>query len=572
MGLTGKVLVLGDDDRAFLAVIRSLGRRGLTVHVGWHSPDSVALHSKYVARVHDIPRYSQDREDWKEALTGVLERERFDLVIPCNDRTLMPLHAHRAELGRLASLALPNEEAFAVAFNKAKSNELARSLGLNVPRETRVSAAEQADEVASRYALPVVLKPQSSFTLDDLERRHHVRKVYSHTELLISLRELLEDGEVLVQENFIGAGVGVELLAERGEILVAFQHLRIHEPITGGGSTYRKSVALTPELLDAAGRLMKALSYSGVAMVEFKVDLATGNWVFIEINGRFWGSLPLALAAGADFPYYLYQMMVAGGGPFSREYRIGIYGRNLLRDITWLRHNLNADRSDPTLQTVSLLKIAAEIFNVLSLRERLDTIVADDPRPGLVELSRLRARIRTRLRKDGRAWLLSLKPLRRLSAKRVHEALTSARKVLFLCKGNTCRSPFAKYYAEHALTRPPEILSAGYHPKKGRSCPEEAVASARALGINLSPHRSTIVDEKMVRDADMILVFDDDNRETVLRRFPSARHKVYSLAVLDEAGTLTIPDPYGKSIDHFNAAYQTIMRAVEAHQRYRESR
>ena len=64
---------------------------------------------------------------------------------------------------------------------------------------------------------------------------------------------------------------------------------------------------------------MRALRYTGVAMVEFKVNAKTGEFVLIEINGRFWGSLPLAVAAGANFPLWLYQMWVENREDFSGE-------------------------------------------------------------------------------------------------------------------------------------------------------------------------------------------------------------------------------------------------------------
>ena len=50
------------------------------------------------------------------------------------------------------------------------------------------------------------------------------------------------------------------------------------------------------------------MDYTGVAMLEFRKNFDKNESVLIEINGRFWGSLPLAVAAGADFPYYLYQL------------------------------------------------------------------------------------------------------------------------------------------------------------------------------------------------------------------------------------------------------------------------
>jgi len=47
-------------------------------------------------------------------------------------------------------------------------------------------------------------------------------------------------------------------------------------------------------------------------MVEFKHSRRTGAWALMEINSRFWGSLPLSLAAGVDFPRYLYEMVCEG--------------------------------------------------------------------------------------------------------------------------------------------------------------------------------------------------------------------------------------------------------------------
>ena len=111
--------------------------------------------------------------------------------------------------------------------------------------------------------------------------------------------------------------MGVELLADQGQILFAMQHRRLHET-TGFGSAYRETVAVNPELRGACEALMRSLNYTGVAMVEFRVDEATGKWILLEINGRFWGSLPLAAAAGADFPLYLYQLLVDG----RREFRV----------------------------------------------------------------------------------------------------------------------------------------------------------------------------------------------------------------------------------------------------------
>ncbi len=73
----GKVLVLGQGTSSFLTVVRSLGRQGIKVHVGWCPPDCPALKSRYVARFHAIPPYTSDGE-WKRRLIELMEQEHFD--------------------------------------------------------------------------------------------------------------------------------------------------------------------------------------------------------------------------------------------------------------------------------------------------------------------------------------------------------------------------------------------------------------------------------------------------------------------------------------------------------------
>src|ERR687896_254854 len=75
-----KALVLGHDTRAFLGVVRSLGRAGIEVHVAWFEEGAPALRSRYVARAHRIPAYRPGDDAWKGALIALMRAERFDLV------------------------------------------------------------------------------------------------------------------------------------------------------------------------------------------------------------------------------------------------------------------------------------------------------------------------------------------------------------------------------------------------------------------------------------------------------------------------------------------------------------
>jgi predicted ATP-grasp superfamily ATP-dependent carboligase len=379
----GKVLLLGNDDRVLLAVARSLGRRGVSSHLAWHRATSLARHSRYIARCHQLPPYDRDSDAWLQALREAILRYEFDLVIPCNESTVVPLQRHRAELNDLQGIYLLDQAAFDVVFSKPRSTALAAELGIAVPRTMENDGTLVVDEVIERLGLPVMIKPRATFK--NQQHAHLVRRIDTSQQLQDVLRSANQDEAMLVQECFVGTGVGVELLAFEGDILAAFQHQRLHESIEYG-SSYRKSVPLDPELLEASRKLMAALRYTGVAMIEFIMNLETRRWVFLEINGRFWGSLPLAVAAGADFPSYLYQMLVLGQREFPQTYRLETYSRNLLLDFQGLK---TRSRSNGLPRRVSLWTIAEDLATVLRGHDHIDNFSLDDPLPGVIDLGRI---------------------------------------------------------------------------------------------------------------------------------------------------------------------------------------
>ena len=180
------------------------------------------------------------------------------------------------------------------------------------------------------------------------------------------------------------------MLADRGEVLFAFQHVRLHEGTGYRGAPYRVTVPVDPALGAAAAAFVRALEYTGVAMFEFLRN-PRGDWVMIDWNARFWAALPLTIAAGADFPWYLYQLLVEGRRTFPPGYRTNLYGRNWSRDVLWLREQVRGPRAPAG----ALLR---EAVRILFLRERSDTLVLDDPWPGLVDLGRLGRRLLRALR------------------------------------------------------------------------------------------------------------------------------------------------------------------------------
>ena len=161
----------------------------------------------------------------------------------------------------------------------------------------------------------------------------------------------------LVQKRIQGKGIGIFLLARNGEILARFAHRRIREkPPSGGVSVLCESIQPPAEALDVASRLISTIGWHGVAMVEFKWDAEENRPKLIEVNARFWGSLNLAIRAGVDFPFLLYQLALGEKVEGPAEYRIGLKSRWELGDLDHLILRLMRDPKHPSLSGTRVRK------------------------------------------------------------------------------------------------------------------------------------------------------------------------------------------------------------------------
>lgn len=400
-----RVLVLGDDVRVILPIARSLGRRGIEVHLAWVSPCSPARASRYAARVHELPRPAAGDSAWVEPLRELLRQESFDLVLPATEAAVHAVHNHRGELESLAPCCLLDVEVFRIAFDKSRMQQLVQAAGLPLPAVGVARSATEAMEFCRAQAGPVVVKPGQSIACAGAGKQF-VQVLESANQVRDAVTGLLDDGQesVVLQSYFDGCGVGVGFLAENGQVLTRFQHRRLHET-SGHGSTCRVGEPVSPELADATAQILAALNYTGVGMCEFRRNCATGEWIFVELNPRFWGSLPLACKSGADFPWYLCQLLLDGTRTFPQQFRTGLRCRSLTVDLRWIRrawrgkpsqHASDRDQASGwRLNEVTRWQIAGDTLRMLLLQDACDTFALDDTAPFWREVAQL-------LRRPGR--------------------------------------------------------------------------------------------------------------------------------------------------------------------------
>lgn len=150
-------------------------------------------------------------------------------------------------------------------------------------------------------------------------------------------------------------------------------------------------------------------------------------------------------------------------------------------------------------------------------------------------------------------------------ARKSLESAPAPSRILVVCLGNICRSPYGERVLRRMLAAteaPVTVTSAGFEPP-GRESPEMAVSAAGRRGVDLSEHRSRILSVEEVRSSDLVLVMEPRQRRALGAWFGPSRN-VLVLGDLDPERIRRRPitDPYGGNADVFDAAFARIDRCL----------
>lgn len=160
-----------------------------------------------------------------------------------------------------------------------------------------------------------------------------------------------------------------------------------------------------------------------------------------------------------------------------------------------------------------------------------------------------------------------------LNGKRIHNPLLppASGSLLFICKGNICRSPFAARFAARLLQAAgrPDVLcrSAGFSATPGSRSPVEAVAAAEAFGVALDDHEAEALTGGMIDEADVVVVFEASHLARLRRSWPHRRDRFVLLPLCAPgsrrpAERYNIFDPFGKPRQVYDACYGRIEAAL----------
>ena len=589
------VLILGAEPRVAVPIARSLAGHGIPVDVAALSMRAPGLRSRAIRTVLRLPNHSDRPADFIDTLSRYIDRERVDMLMPTSDTALALVAQHYERLTSLLHLACPPPEVIHRVLDKDQTLDVARRCGIEVPATCLMAASSDVDEIVARLRFPVVVKARSKTHVPP-----NAFKVRYFTEATALKEQFTRDphfgADNLLQEYCPGEGVGLGILMHRGTIVTAFQHRRVKElPSTGGVGVLAVSERPDPRLIEMSQRLLRALEWEGVAMVEFRHDRANDRAVLMEVNGRYWGSCSFAIRAGIHLPVYQWQLAHDRRPDVAASYRAGLrwrwtsgYAERLSRLITdppiegMARPSVWADvlrsAADFTPSTVSALgSVRDPVPAVSELSRTLVDLLKIHVKRGIRAIAprgllRLRQTYQRLGRRDGRAYvkLQLLHVLGMRSPKRGGRP-TPIRSVLFVCHGNIIRSPMAAALLTKHLGavngNAVSVSSAGVHAKPGRQADSRALDAATAFDVSLSDHRAQPLTAELIEETDLILVMDRVNEAELVGAYPHAIDKVFLLRSYVGGGTRTaaeVADPYTGTMNDVRECYAALEQNIRA--------
>jgi predicted ATP-grasp superfamily ATP-dependent carboligase len=379
-----RVLVLDASQRSALAVTRSLGRHSVQVFTAEEFPVALAGCSRFSGQYFTYPSPRLYPDQFTDFLVNLVKKQHIDMLMPMTELTTTLLLTRKDSFPGTI-LPFPDINTIERLSDKCSLMHMAQSLNIPVPHTWYADNAGSLPVDLGELPYPVVLKPGKSWQCQQGQwNRAAVQIAQSQTEAktILDRDSAFSTHPFMIQEYIAGHGEGVFALYDHGESLAFFAHRRLREkPPSGGVSVLSKSIAVDPLLRSHTRLLLDKASWHGIAMVEFKVA-PDGTPYLMEINTRFWGSLQLAIDAGVDFPWLLYQLACGDRPAPVDSYKVGLQLRWLLGDLD----NLYLTLRDKEYSFGAKLSALGRFITPSPFRTRHEVDRWNDPNPAWHEI------------------------------------------------------------------------------------------------------------------------------------------------------------------------------------------
>jgi predicted ATP-grasp superfamily ATP-dependent carboligase len=372
----GAVIIGGDFQG--LGILRSLASKNVPLYLLDHEL-CIARFSRYPKRFARCPAAREENRLFN-FLIDLAMKENLDgwVIYPNDDETVSFLARYKKQLETHYRVTTPPWDIVKLTYDKKSTYQLAEQHGISIPRTIYPTSLRELEELDFKF--PVVIKPSIKEPFFSITKK---KAILAETrqqliEVFKMALSIIDISQIMVQD-FIPGGpnqlFSVGSLFKGRKFLgdVVAKRTRQHPMDFGHATTYAETVDI-PELEEIARSILGLIGYYGLSEVEFMLDPRDGRYKLLEINARAWGWHTLAIAAGVDLPYMLYQDMI-GEITQANGFRKG---------IKWIR--LTTDIPTATKEILKGNLRISDYVSSLRGRKHFAVLCVNDPVPFIAEL------------------------------------------------------------------------------------------------------------------------------------------------------------------------------------------
>ncbi len=222
------------------------------------------------------------------------------VLIPTNRKSLVNVINNKERLEKVCDFLVPSKEAISLADDKNTICNIAKKIGVPVPKTTSLSEHESIEEMADSVSFPCIIKYRNGEAMGKKPAdRYSV--VYNCESFIKEYSRMNEIDENPIASDYIkGHDIGVAVVMDKEHKPVSFlcyESLREY-PIEGGPTCFARTI-FDQKLLEYSVSLLQEIKFTGIAMLDFKGTVE--NPYFLEINPRIWGSAAITPLSKAPF-------------------------------------------------------------------------------------------------------------------------------------------------------------------------------------------------------------------------------------------------------------------------------
>lgn len=338
--------------RTAYTVVRSLGSKGVEVHVGDASSSAMARYSRFARSFTRLPDFFAEPEAYLDALADALLRTGARALFPCHEDVELVIRG-RDRLPSDVLVALPPLDRWGTAEDKLLSARHAERVGCPSPATYEVRSMDELRQLGHELAYPLVIKTRIGNSAKGVRIARTFEELEARFTELVRAFDLAEDRLPVLQEHVSGPKLGVLGVYDRGRHVssIVFHIVRSKGAANFGTSTFRVTID-DPQTKRNAITMMESLDWHGVVDMDW-LRGPDGVARLIDVNGRLGGATALTMAAGMDLPYAWYRVAtdtVEGSEPATR---FGAKARWILGDTLGL---LDSARQGRVRECASVLR------------------------------------------------------------------------------------------------------------------------------------------------------------------------------------------------------------------------